>query len=368
MVVRGGYGVYYNTAAYMNLANQMVQQTLVQSPTAKNVSVQNSPATPLTLANGFPLGITNTYAIDPHYLVGYSQNWYVSVQQNVTASMLLTVQYSGVKGTRQPQAFLPNTYPEGETSPCPTCLPGYTYITSNGNSDKEAGQMNLRRRFHGGLSTLFNYTYSKAIDDAAPGGQSWTVAQNWLNLSAERGLSTFDQRHLFTAGIQYSTGVGVHGGALLTGWRGLIFKGWTSAIQHHRRQRSAILSHIRAAGAGYRHERNPPAGVHGRGRLPASGGRFLNPLAYAAPPSGQWGNAGRDSITGPNQFTMNGSMQRSFSDNMTVQFDSTNALNHPNYSSWNTTFSPLLANGGIFGLPSQPGGMRSITATFRWRF
>ena len=161
MVVRGGYGVYYNTAAYMNLANQMVQQTLVQSPTAKNVSVQNSPATPLTLANGFPLGITNTYAIDPHYLVGYSQNWYVSVQQNVTASMLLTVQYSGVKGTRQPQAFLPNTYPEGETSPCPTCLPGYTYITSNGNSDKEAGQMTLRRRFHGGLSTLFIRIFNK---------------------------------------------------------------------------------------------------------------------------------------------------------------------------------------------------------------
>jgi hypothetical protein len=59
---------------------------------------------------------------------------------------------------------------------------------------------------------------------------------------------------------------------------------------------------------------------------------------------------------------MNGSMQRSFSDNITVQFAATNVLNHPNYSSWNGVF------GGQFGFPNQPGGMRNLTATFRWRF
>ena len=31
----------------------------------------------------------------------------------------------------------------------------------------------------------------------------------------------------FDGELQYSTGVGVHGGALLSGWRGLIIKGWT---------------------------------------------------------------------------------------------------------------------------------------------
>ena len=57
------------------------------------------------------------------------------------------------------------------------------------------------------------------------------IAQNWLDLSAERGPSNFDQRHLVTLQTQYSSGVGVHGGALLRGWRGTAFKGWTLITQ-----------------------------------------------------------------------------------------------------------------------------------------
>ena len=54
-----------------------------------------------------------------------------------------------------------------------------------------------------------------------------SVAQNWLDLSAERGLSTFDQRNLLNAQIQYTTGVGLGGGALMSGWRGKLLKRWT---------------------------------------------------------------------------------------------------------------------------------------------
>ena len=57
------------------------------------------------------------------------------------------------------------------------------------------------------------------------------IAQNWLDLSAERGPSNFDQRHLFTLQAQYSTGVGPQGGAMLHGWKGAAFKGWTLITQ-----------------------------------------------------------------------------------------------------------------------------------------
>jgi hypothetical protein len=369
MVVRGGYGVYYNTSVYSNIAALMTQQ----SPLSKSLNVANSAVNPLTLANGFvasPNVTTNTFAVDPNYRVGYTQNWYMSVQQNVTASLLLTVQYSGVKGTRAAQEFEPNTYPIGAVNPCPTCLPGYTYLTSNGNSTKNAGQLTARRRFHGGLSTIFTYTYSKAIDDAGGlGSSTGAIAQNWLNLAAERGLSSFDQRHLFTAALQYSTGVGVHGGALLSGWRGVILKGWT------------FQSNI-TAGSGTPFSpvyslTTPLTGTSGTlrpeyagGDIYASGaaGRFLNAAAYAAPPAGQWGDAARNSIIGPNQFSMNGTMARSFQDKYTVTFAATNVLNHPTYTGWNSTFNPNLANGGPFGELLPPGGMRTISATFRWTF
>jgi hypothetical protein len=85
--VRGGYGVYYNTSAYNQMARTMYQQ----SPLSKSLSVQYSASNPLTLANGFvasPNTTTNTFAIDPHFRVGYAQIWNLSLQQNLSASMV----------------------------------------------------------------------------------------------------------------------------------------------------------------------------------------------------------------------------------------------------------------------------------------
>ena len=163
----------------------------------------------------------------------------------------MTATYLGIKGTHGTQEFLPNTYPLGAINPCPACLAGYYYVTSNGNSTREAGSLQLRRRLHSGFTASVQYTFAKAIDDdAVLGGlgasastqplprrrglqpRNLLVAQNWLDLSAERGLSTFDQRHLVNATIQYTTGMGMAGGTLLSGWRGTLFKGWmfTSTI------------------------------------------------------------------------------------------------------------------------------------------
>ncbi|HUI57009.1 MAG TPA: carboxypeptidase-like regulatory domain-containing protein [Bryobacteraceae bacterium] len=367
-VVRGGYGVYYNTSVYRSIAMSMMQQ----APLSKTLSVQNSASDPLTLANGFnasPNITPNTFAIDPNFRVGYSQNWQLSVQQNVTASMVMTATYLGIKGTRATQEFLPNTYPAGVVSPCPSCPSGFYYMTSNGNSTREAGQLNLRRRFHNGFSSSFQYTYAKAIDDANLGSSTAgatgaaVVAQNWLDLSAERGLSNFDQRHQFQADFQYSTGVGVHGGALLSGWRGAIFKGWTflSTINYASGtpltpiypvpvNRTGVIGTVRADYTGQPAYEAPP-------------GLFLNSAAYAGPPAGQWGSAGRNSIIGPNQFTMTGTMQRTFVEKFDFRLDSQNILNHPTYTAWNTTVgSPL------FGTANPPKGMRALQLTLRWRF
>ena len=46
-----------------------------------------------------------------------------------------------------------------------------------------------------------------------------------------------------------------------------------------------------------------------------------------------------------------------------LRFDSTNALNHVTYTSWNTTYG-----NSQFGLPTGANGMRTIQATLRFRF
>jgi hypothetical protein len=390
LLVRGGYGVYYNTSVYFPIASQMAQQ----SPFSKSLSVSNSAANPLTLANGFLASrdtITNTFAVDPNFRIGYAQIWTASLQRDLPRSLVLNVSYTGTKGTRGMQEFLPNTYPSGAVNPS-----GFIYLTSNGNSTRESGQVQLRRRLRAGFTTELDYTFSKSIDDSTLGGRNSTVmpaangggggpapntggasngsggssapviAQNWLNLSAERGLSNFDQRHLASLVLQYTTGMGLGGGTLVGGWKGALFKEWT------------FLSNV-SAGTGLPLTPVYVTPVRGTGITgsvrpeytgePLYVGGYPNPAAYTAPLTGQWGNAGRNSITGPSQFSWNASLGRTFRMNdrfnLDVRFDSTNTLNHVTFTSWITSWSPTSTQ---FGLPSAANAMRSVQTTVRLRF
>jgi hypothetical protein len=366
MLIRAGYGITYDTSVYNSIATNMAQQ----SPLSKSLQVANTPANPLTLANPFvapPGALTTVYGFDPDFHIGYSQTWQASLQQDIPGSMVATATYLGIKGTRAVQQFLPNTYPAGAPNPCPTCLPGYYYMTSNGNSTRESGSMQLRRRFHNGFQASANYTYSKSIDDAALGGRGQSAAvtaQNWLDLAGERGLSPFDQRHLLSAQLQYSTGVGIRGGGLLSGWRGAIVKGWTATtnINVGSGLPETPMYSSTVTGTGVVGPIRPL--YTGADVYDAPPGHFLNPAAYTAPLAGFWGNAGRDSITGPNRFSMNASMERSFS-KLNLRVAANNALNHATYTSWVANISS-----SQFGLANPPasGSMRTLTLTLRWRF
>jgi hypothetical protein len=394
LLVRAGYGIYDDTSVYQTIAQQMAQQ----APLSKSLSVQNSPACLLTLANGFnscPSITPDAYAVDPNLRVGYAQNWQLSVQRDLPGSLQLTATYQGIKGTRGVQDFLPNTYPIGAVNPCPTCPTGFAYLASNGNSTRESGQVQLRRRLHNGLTATVLYTFSKSIDDdAALGGQGAsavtqntpsspfsssaapssgggpnapTIAQNWLDLSAERGLSTFDQRHLLNVQVQYTTGMGLGGKKLLSGPKGTLFKEWTCLTQitvgSGLPETPVYLAAVQ--GTGVTGSIRPD--YTGAPLYAAPSGLYLNPAAYTAPLAGQWGSAGRDSIIGPGQFTLNSSMGRTFrlNDrfNLDLRIDSTNLLNHATFTSWNTTVTSTQ-----FGLPIAANAMRSIQITLRLRF
>jgi hypothetical protein len=357
-VVRAGYGIYYDTSVYQTIAVQMAQQP----PLSKTLSVQNSAADPLTLANGFipsPLITSNTFAIDPNFHAGYAQNWQLSVQRDLPGSLQMTAAYLGIKGTRGPQEFLPNTFPIGAGDPCPTCPTGFYYMTSNGNSTREAAQMQLRRRLHNGLTGILQYTFSKSIDDdAALGGQGASaIAQNsperrnlrnavqWnrpskssrraelAGLSAERGLSTFDQRHVLSLQMQYTTGMGTGGGTLLSGWKGALFKEWTFATTITAGSGLPETPVYLAACTGHGSDWHHPARLHRR--------LFFESRGLHRAFAGPVGQCRARFHHRPRQFTLDASLGRTFrvSDrlNLDLRVDSTNALNHVTYTAWNTS-------------------------------
>jgi len=369
VVIRAGYGIYRNTNVYQSITTLMAQQP----PLSTALSVANTPDNPLTLENGFtaPPGITtNTFAVDPDFRVGSAHNWQMSVQRDLPASLTINASYLGARGTGLIQQFLPNTYPAGAPHPCVTCPSGFVYLTSGGTSSRHAGQFQLRRRLRNGFTSTLQYTLSKAQDDAASYAganlSGTSFAQDWRDLDAERGPSSFDQRHLLMLQVQYTTGVGVTGGTLVDGWRGSLLKGWTMVGQL-------------TAGSGlpltpYYLVRTPGTGFTGAVRASLTGapldvpvGYYLNPAAYRAPEAGRWGDAGRNSGTGPAQFQVNAGVTRTFQWssrlNADLRIDATNVFNQVTYSSVNA-----LVGSPQFGLPNAANQMRRIQTSLRVRF
>lgn len=377
VIIRGGYGVYRNTAVYQSLATLMAQQP----PLSQTFNSVNSPATPLTLANGFiaPLSSTlNTFAVDPGFRAGFVQRWQASVQYDLPGGMTLANIYTAGKGSNLPQAFMPNTYAPGAANPCPTCPSGFIYLTSHGSSTQHAVQAQLRRRLRSGLTWTTAYTLSKATDNASAfsssnlgGGAGGSVtgvsvAQDWLNLDAEHGTSSFEQRHLFTVQATYSTGQGAAGGALLTGWKGALVKGWTVSSNLSTGSGLPISPIYRATAV---------AGVTGtvRGSLTGASlddipeGHYANPAAFTAPEPGTWGTAERNSLRGPKTFSLNANINRSFTltsrSALEWRIEITNLLNRVTYSSIGS-----LVGSSQFGLPTGTTGMRQIRTNLQWRF
>ena len=190
-------------------------------------------------------------------------------------------------------------------------------------------------------------------------------AQNWLDLEAEHGRSNFDQRHLLTVQFQYDWGR--RRGRRARRWlAGLAVERLDGHQSAHDREWDAIDAMLPGHDSGHWiHRRDPrilDRSAHRRARrlLPQSGG-------VLTPASGQWGNAARNSGTGPMQFGLNAGITRTFPWggrlNMDFRIDATNVLNHVTYSTVNT-----LVSSPQFGLPSGANQMRRIQTSVRMRF
>jgi len=113
----------------------------------------------------------------------------------------------------------------------------------------------------------------------------------------ERSLSSFDQRHALKVQAQYTSGEGWwrHTDERMTGQAA---EGMDCAHPDRGGQRFPLTPVYRGGGAGtgYTGRSGRPYRCANCQRLSRSA---LNPLAYTPPATGQWGTAGRNSITGP---------------------------------------------------------------------
>jgi len=379
LVMRAGYGLFYDSSVYSRFTGNLANQP----PFAQASTLLTSPRQVLTLENGFPVvapGIlTNTYAVDPNFRTPYGQSWNFTVENEIARDLILSVGYVGTKGTKLDLLLGPNRAGSGAAGNLTLKnAQQFTYETSGASSIYEGLQVILRRQFHSGFSASAYYTFSKSIDDAASvGGAGHTVAQNTYNLAAERGLSVFDVRHRLLINEIYEFPFGQRkrflnrGGPVadvLADWRIFGNTSIQSGIPY-----TAKVRGNQSAGGGL--------GAYFSGRAQATGlpvslpssARstldFFNTAAFTLPPSGEFGNAGRNTIEGPGTINFNMSLMRivTVSEQKGVRLnfrvEANNIFNHPNFNGIATTVD---ATG--FGRVTSVGNMRTLSATLRLMF
>ena len=375
MVVRTGYGINYNLAQY----GTIIQNFAFQPPFA-NAATNTTDitgllgATPLTLINGFPAAagstVTNNFAVNPNYRLGYVQIWNLDVQEGLPGGVLLNVGYNGAKGTRL----------DTERALVGADNQPFIYESSEGDSILHAASVRVRKRMAKGLGIGAQYVFSKSIDDASSiGGGGSVVAQNPFDISADRGLSSFDQPHKFTGNWIYDLPFGdnrrfVNKGAgshILGGWQ------WSGDFT----VASGLYFTPRVLGGGLDISR----GVSGSLRANAVAGqsisvsdpgvlKWFNTTAFCAPsatcvnPSGSnFGDAGRNIIEGPGQVSFDMTVNRTItikeSRSLDLRIAANNVFNTVHFTSINT-----VVNSFTFGEITGTGSMRRVTMQARFRF
>ncbi|MGH9358843.1 MAG: hypothetical protein ACRD1O_06685, partial [Terriglobia bacterium] len=405
LVIRAGYSIFYDGAIYQQLVSNLTNQP----PFATASTLVTSPAQLLTLENGFPSAgsnvVRNTYVVDPNFLTPYAQTWDLMLEQQLAANTILSLAYIGTRGTHLDLLLAPNLATAGSPAAGQGNLllgnaQPFIYDTSGAGSIYHGLRVGLRRLFHGGLSFYADYTYSKAMDDAASvggtsstntgalnssglqgasvGGTRGTVAQNPFNLRAEWGLSSFNPTHNFLVGYHYRLPFGDnrpflnHGGKLadlLSGWEvsgfttinsGTPYTAFVLGNLSNNVNGSAPFSSLRANVTGL------PAALPGSQQTALE---FFNKAAFTLPPPGQYGNAGRNTIPGPEMVNFDMSVDRQLTISREknlradVRLSADNLFNTPNFTGLATT-----VNAADFGRVTSVGSMRTVSLSLRLKF
>ncbi|HEU5240324.1 MAG TPA: TonB-dependent receptor [Pyrinomonadaceae bacterium] len=338
--LRGGFGVFYEQPLFNIFRNPIFRALpFVNRGRLRPCSSSNPPPCLVVAGGNNPLPVdsslfkgvdavseTMQFNLKPTYVMQYNLN----LQREVFKNTILLVAYVGSRGrnlfgqgdrnTAVPTILADGTqfFPSNATRRNPkfdvvrTVFQGFT-------SDYNAMNVGLTRRFSDGLQFQMSYTYGKSLDNRSgtsgrqeySNGQARTFDPYHLNL--DRGRSDFDVRHSFVANVSYDLPFGnkSKGAArqLLAGWQLNTIVTISSGVPF------SVITDGDPDGDKTDDNAQRPNILPGVSLTPAGGGTpnlWFNLGAFAPPPFGFRGSAGRNIIDGPNYRTVDFSVVKNF--------------------------------------------------------
>jgi hypothetical protein len=369
-ILRGGYGVSYNSGSYASIARQLAGQP----PFATTNNAIGTPLDPLRLSDPFagasPADTTNTYGVDPTYALGVVQTWNADFSRDLRQVWNVGGGYTETRGASLDIVRAPNRGPLGLRIPG---VQPFLWQTSEGGSVLHAATFRATRRPVKGLGGGVTYTLAKSRDNASSiGGGGTNVAQDDQNLAAEWGLSSFDRRHQLSANLNVELPFGPNRRwlaqpgmwqALFGDWRFTTNYAWLSGTPLTPRVTGAVSDVARGTNGTLRANYNGETVSVANPTID----QFFNTSAFTAPPAGTFGTASRNMIIGPGSRQLNAQFSRDLRMHathvLTMQLNATNLLNTVNYAAVDT-----VVNSPTFGQVLSVRGMRSMQLNLRFRF
>ena len=378
-VLRAGYGINYTVGQYATLATTMAHQPPWANEQINEASAcPSAPADCYSLQNGFPAPDTiGSYALDPHYHLPYVQVWNLDIQKTMPWNVVVNIGYNGSKGNHLDDTIAPR--PSGTSAGTdPTGLI-FNYEQAEAFSKFNAGTIRVNKRLSKGIALGANYQYSHSIDDAGSvGGTSTIVAQNWQDLKAEEGNSSFDQRHNVSGTYLFELPFGKDKRWVTSGTASHIVEGFSISGSYTFATGTPLNPNYQAAASSVNCGTAGSLRPELTGQSVTAGGgslqEWFNPNAYTAPtaanpsyPCAVFGNASRNSIAGPgtisNNMSLSKTMQLGGTRSMEMRATASNVFNTVQYSGVDTNVvSPS------FGQVTSTAAMRAFQFTARFRY
>ncbi len=161
---------------------------------------------------------------DPNRSDGYSHQWNVQIQREMTNSLMAAVSYVGSYSGRleysgqanSAQSPGPGTPAEvNARRPVPYLSGEALYEKSTATANYNSLQVKIQKHFSGGLASMFSYTWSKSIDTSsgwfsAENGVGGRTTQDYYHPDTNRAVSAYDVPHIMTWATVYDLPFG-HG-------------------------------------------------------------------------------------------------------------------------------------------------------------
>jgi hypothetical protein len=376
MVLRGGYGIFYNLFDRIGSEDQ-----IALNPGSGLVSIQPATATVATgplflLRNGFPAGTLDPSRIDLRRAVlrgadvdspkTTMHQFSVGVQRTFAQEWVVSLDLVGTEG-RNLANLINLNQPIGGSGPrpFPNVGPQIQWREQKGSSSYKGMDLAIEKRFSKGYALGLSYTLSECRDNTAEHlttGGSPSRSQDARDLDAWEGPCGYDNTHRFSGNFIYELPFARNS----EGVAKALFGNWLVSGIYAARSGRPFTVEQSSNNVGPYHTGLPNR--IGSGEGPKTVDKWFEPADFQAARSGTFGNAGRNILRGPGWQGLDLSLQKRIPANratLIFRWDVFNVFNTVNLGFPDRNISNTATVGTITTLAGDPRLMQfSLRVTF----